>query len=510
MIADSENATGTATVSVTVQGVNKPPTLGPDMYQTLEDTVIVQPAITGILNNDLDPDGDSLTISSFDAVSAFGAIVNVNSDGSFRYDPTGAAQLQALGLNDTADDTFDVIVSDGQGANVVSTVHVTVEGLNERPVAMADSASTPRNTSVSVNLLSNDSDLDGQLVASTLMLVSLPQNGTAVHNGSGTVLYTPNQGFRGTDTFRYTVQDDDGGVSNTALVTILVNDPPQAVDDTATAYVNLTASITVLLNDSDADGAINPATVQVVGLPAHGTATPNPDGTISYTPALNYTGPDAFQYTVRDDSGTVSNVATVTLDVSANPFPWNNTRLRYDVNNDGLVTPVDPLFIINRINASGAGPLPIPPTPGSPPPYYDVVADNVIAPSDANAVINYLNANGGEGEFAPSFVSTGNQAAPSATSQADVQGEALELIVEGRMPAIDPAMFAPRRPSLGTSATSSQAQSPAVQASDSSARSAAANPLLEMLAEEISGQRRSAHANDVALEELLSEVAGEL
>ena len=78
---------------------------------------------------------------------------------------------------------------------------------------------------------------------------------------------------------------------------------------------------------------------------------------MSYEPDTDYLGADSFEYTVNDDSGTTSNVATVTLDVSPNPYPWHNTRLRYDVNDDGLVTAIDPLLIINFINSNGAGPL---------------------------------------------------------------------------------------------------------------------------------------------------------
>ncbi|MCO6458585.1 MAG: tandem-95 repeat protein [Pirellulaceae bacterium] len=502
VIADNQNAEATATVSVTVQGVNKPPQLVDDSYQTLEDTIISQPAITGVLNNDRDPDGDPLAVVAFQNPSTLGATVTVASNGSFTYNPTTSLTLQMLGLGDTIEDTFTVTVSDGQGAQVMSTVRVLVEGLNENPVAVNDMASTPRNTAVLIDILANDSDLDGTLVPGSITLLMTPQNGIAVPDGTGRMIYSPNAGFRGTDTFRYTVQDDDGGVSNIALVTILVNDPPVAVDDEAAAIINATVAIDVLSNDSDADGALNPATVAVVAQPQHGVATANPDGTVSYMPNLDYSGPDSFTYRVRDDSGTLSNVATVTLDVSDNPFPWQNTRLRYDVNDDGLVTAVDPLIVINRINSSGAGPLPVPSPGTSPPPYYDVVPDNFVAPSDVNAVINYINTFGsGEGESAGGGTLASRGAAVSGEEAASTL-DRYQLIVEGRAPVLDPALFRPAAASRRAATTSQQPL-------DAVARMAPApqpsRDLLSTLAQARTSGGAAEHLFDLALEELLQE-----
>ena len=79
------------------------------------------------------------------------------------------------------------------------------------------------------------------------------------------------------------------------------------------------ASVTtnVIANDFDPDGTINAATVVIAAPPAHGTATPNANGTVTYSPAAGYTGPDSFTYNVKDNSGAASNNALVSITVTA-------------------------------------------------------------------------------------------------------------------------------------------------------------------------------------------------
>jgi hypothetical protein len=89
------------------------------------------------------------------------------------------------------------------------------------------------------------------------------------------------------------------------------------------------------------------------------------------------------------------------LEVLDNSIPWQNSRNPLDVNNDGVVAPIDALIVINYLNLiQGSGQLPAP--PAAPPPFYDTSGDNVAAPQDALLVINFLNdQSNGEGE-APS------------------------------------------------------------------------------------------------------------
>ena len=105
-------------------------------------------------------------------------------------------------------------------------------GTNQPPVANNDSAVTNQNTAIDINVAGNDSDPDGSIVPSSIAIASGVKNGSTAKNNNGTVSYTPDTGFTGSDSFTYTVQDDGGAVSNLATVTITVG--------AAVSYTHLT------------------------------------------------------------------------------------------------------------------------------------------------------------------------------------------------------------------------------------------------------------------------------
>ena len=190
------------------------------------------------------------------------------------------------------------------------------------PIATADSAATASDTPVTINLVANDTDSDGTIDASTLTIVASPANGTALSNGDGTVTYTPNATFGGTDMFAYTVKDNLGNVSNSASVIVEVTPPagnvaPLAVNDTSTTTSGTAVTINVAANDSDPDGTLSLGSIAITTPPTNGVASSNGNGTVSYTSNQTFTGTETFAYTVRDNVGAVSNVATVTVTVGA-------------------------------------------------------------------------------------------------------------------------------------------------------------------------------------------------
>ncbi|MFQ5401591.1 MAG: Ig-like domain-containing protein, partial [Anaerolineae bacterium] len=199
-----------------------------------------------------------------------------------------------------------------------------VPGTNIAPVAGDDEAET-KDTAVTINVLVNDYDADGTLAPASIFITNPPLNGTAVANLDGTITYTPTVGFIGEDAFRYTVNDNLGATSNPADVTVEVtgaaNNPPVANNDSAVTNEDAPISINVTANDVDIDGAINHSSVTIVTPPLNGTLLNQLDGTLTYTPTLNYTGNDSFQYTVTDDMGALSNVATVNITVLQNIPP---------------------------------------------------------------------------------------------------------------------------------------------------------------------------------------------
>lgn len=186
---------------------------------------------------------------------------------------------------------------------------------NRNPVAVADVATTAEDTAATVAVLANDSDPDGDTLS--VDEVTSPAHGTAVINADGTVRYTPAANFHGTDTFAYTIEDDEGGEAS-ALVTVTVtpvNDPPVLGDDVATTPKDTGVVVNVLANDSDADG--DTLAVTTVSTPAHGTAVVNATANaVTYVPAAGFEGVDTFTYTVQDGHGG-TNVALVTVTVAA-------------------------------------------------------------------------------------------------------------------------------------------------------------------------------------------------
>jgi hypothetical protein len=198
------------------------------------------------------------------------------------------------------------------------------DGANRTPIAGADSATTLVDQAVVIDVVANDSDVDGFIDPATVVIVDPATSGTAVPNGDGTVTYTPNTGFTGADSFTYTVADNLGAVSNVQVVRLTVefpNQPPVAVNDTATTDEDVALSIAVLANDTDADGLVDPGTVTIVTPAGNGSAVPNINGTVFYTPNSGFSGLDSFAYTVADDDGAVSNAATVLVTVVAAPPP---------------------------------------------------------------------------------------------------------------------------------------------------------------------------------------------
>jgi hypothetical protein len=133
----------------------------------------------------------------------------------------------------------------------------------------------------------------------------------------GIVTYTPNADFFGSDSFIYTIRDQQGARSNGAAVSITVipvNDAPVAANDTAVAVRGSSSIISVLDNDFDIDSEIDPASLILVRTPAHGVAVIDAlTGTITYMPDQGFVGTDSLQYFISDVEGLASNVATVEL-----------------------------------------------------------------------------------------------------------------------------------------------------------------------------------------------------
>ncbi len=236
--------------------------------------------------------------------------------------------------------SFTYTIEDGNGGSDTATVTVNVAPANDAPEAVDDTLGAVEDTPLTLSTVDivdpNDTDLDGDTL--TITSVGGARNGTVDLNPDGTVTLTPAPNYSGPASFTYTIEDGNGG-SDTATVTVNVapaNDAPEAVDDTLGAVEDtpLTLSTVDIVdpNDTDLDG--DTLTITSVGGARNGTVDLNPDGTVTFTPAPNYSGPASFTYTIEDGNGG-TDTATVTVNVApVNDAPrrwrWTTARPRQD------------------------------------------------------------------------------------------------------------------------------------------------------------------------------------
>jgi len=234
---DGNGGSGQATATVTVTGTNDAPVASAHTALDQEDrnTVTID-----LLADAGDLDGDTLSVIYIE--DAPNGKVTDNGDGTVTYVPYPD-------FNGT--DTFSYTVSDGNGGESTGTVSVFVAPVNDAPVANDDQAQSLQDTSVIVDLLANDSDVDGDTLS--VGAIGAAQNGIVTENNDGTVTYTPNNGFSGTDSFTYTVVDGNGG-SATATATVTVDATAQIDIEPAAPPPLVTTEIVVNAWGSSAGG----------------------------------------------------------------------------------------------------------------------------------------------------------------------------------------------------------------------------------------------------------------
>ncbi|TRX76530.1 Ig-like domain-containing protein [Pseudomonas mangiferae] len=249
-----------------------------------------------------DPDGDALTFSTLQAPA--NGTLTLNADGSFTYVP-------AAGYSGA--DSFVYQVVDADGASATATVTVTVgagTGTNRPPVASDSTATTAEDTPLTLDPLATASDPDGDPLTVTAASAG---NGSVVINPDGTLTYTPNPDFNGSDTLTYTLSDGAGGTvtANVAITITAVNDAPTVTPSSATTPEDTAITLDVLSNVKDVDSPVLTVTSAAAN---NGTTVVNPDGSVTYTPTANYTGTDTLTYTVSDGAGGfVTGTVTITV-----------------------------------------------------------------------------------------------------------------------------------------------------------------------------------------------------
>ncbi|KOE11450.1 RTX toxin, partial [Vibrio parahaemolyticus] len=289
--------TDQATVNVTVNAVN--------------DTPVVE---SSIADQTLAEDFTPYTI---DLNTAFSDVDNV--DGELTFSVSGNSNIQVAIVNGiatftpTADwngsEALTFTATDPSGESVSQTVNFTVA-----PVAdiVADSARVVEDTPTIIKVLGNDT-FEGDDKVVSLDTNNGPANGTVSINPDGSVTYTPNDNYHGTDSFTYIVTS--GGVSESTTVNVdvtPVNDAPVAKDDIATTQEDTAVTIDVLSNDTDVDG--DKLSIQSATVPEAQGKVEIVDGKLVFTPAENFNGDAEITYTVTD--GELTDEAKVTVTVN--------------------------------------------------------------------------------------------------------------------------------------------------------------------------------------------------
>ncbi len=300
--ADGNGGTAQAEVVVVVVPVNDAPVAVVDTALTVEDAEVV----IDVLANDTDADGDALSIES----------VTAPVNGTARIAHGGVLYAPAADWKGT--DRFRYTAADGNGGTAQAEVVVVVEPVNDAPVAVADSTRTAEDAEVVIDVLANDTDTDGD--ALRIESVTAPEYGTARIAADGGVLYAPAADWHGTDRFRYTAADGNGGTAQAGVVVVVepVNDAPVAMADSTRTAEDTEVVIDVLANDTDTDG--DALRIESVTAPENGTARIAVDGAVLYAPGADWHGTDRFRYTVSDgNGGTAQAEVVVVVDPRGDP-----------------------------------------------------------------------------------------------------------------------------------------------------------------------------------------------
>jgi Bacterial Ig domain/HYR domain/K319L-like, PKD domain len=220
-------------------------------------------------------------------------------------------ELTAVGAGDLKSTSITTVT-----VNAVNPPPVTEPAVNTAPIAKSQRVTTDIDTSATITLDATDKDSDRL----TYTIDTTPNHGSlsSFDKDTGEVVYNPNSGYTGSDSFTFTASDESS-TSNTAEVSINVNpvthinSPPVAESQDVTTDMDTSAPITLDASDKDGDRL----TYSLGTTPNHGSLSPFDEdtGEVVYNPNSGYTGSDSFTFTVSDESST-SNTAEVSITVN--------------------------------------------------------------------------------------------------------------------------------------------------------------------------------------------------
>ncbi len=309
---DGTTTSNAATVTINVANVNDSLTGADDAFTTDEDVALVDNVLTNEDANNVDV-GETLTATL--VTGPTNGQLTLNADGAFTYTPNAEF---------SGSDSFTYRAADAEFQADVSTVTITINAVNDPPVAQDDSYSVSEDTTLTVDVasgvLANDNDVDDDNATLNALLVTQPVNGTLNFNASnGSFTYTPNANFAGVDQFSYVPNDNTiNGETATVSITVAgIADPPTAVDDNFIAIrKSASRELAVLANDTTEPDGLQTMTITSVSTPSNGgTVSITSDNLrLLYTPPTDFIGNETFTYTITD-ADNLTDTATVTIEV---------------------------------------------------------------------------------------------------------------------------------------------------------------------------------------------------
>ena len=329
-VTDSVGASSVATAHIVVAAVNDAPAVQGETAGGDEDTALLFTA-TSLLANDSDVDtavdGDALRITRV-GMAEHGQVF-LQPDGTVRFEPD--ANYNGLAkFSYWVGDRDPTQTAAGEGYETPATVSLTILSVNDLPVVTGETLAGDEDVILHIKpalLLANDSDVD---TASTnaepaqvlsITAVGGAQRGSIALLADGTLQFTPESNYFGMAGFSYTVDDGHGGLVQGQVVLNLaaVNDAPDVVGESIAFNedeIQTLAQNQLLANDSDVDNSHSDLRIVSVENATHGAVSLNLDGTIRFTPELDYSGPAEFTYTVSDGSGS-SAIGLASLEIAA-------------------------------------------------------------------------------------------------------------------------------------------------------------------------------------------------
>ncbi|HIF5697872.1 TPA: tandem-95 repeat protein [Vibrio parahaemolyticus] len=277
-----------------------------------------------LLSNVDDEDKDTLSVENLIIDKGNGTLVD-NGDGTWTFTPQ---------IDDDTEVSFTFDIIDDEDLVVSGSANLDILPINDAPNAENDVITTEEDTAVTIDVLVNDSDVEGD--ALSIQSASVPSEQGSVDIVDGKLVFTPAENFNGEATITYIVTDGD--LTDEAKVTVTVtpvNDSPVAVDDTTSIQEDTAVTIDVLTNDTDVDG--DKLSIESASVPKEQGTVEVVNGKLVFTPAENFNGDAEITYTVTD--GQLTDEAKVTVTVNpVNDAPTIKVDAVESITEDGVNT----------------------------------------------------------------------------------------------------------------------------------------------------------------------------